>query len=319
MPTSNEKLASSLEVLKDLQRDHGNVLKSNELSRTHRERLKKNGFLNDIISGWLVVTRPHDRPYCSTFWYSSFWEFCCRYCQDRFGEDWCFSATQSIFLHAESTYIPTQIVLWSPRGSGNYTQLPFSTSLYDLKKDLPEAEDLITRDRLRLLSAEAALTQIPEVFFATYPAEAQIVLSSLKSINPLLAKLLDGGHVLAAGRIAGALRRSGRDDDADAIVRKMRAADYDVRERDPFAEKTIVSALPLGASPLASRIFAAWAEHRQTVLDVFPDEPGLTFDKDRVFVCRLTTFTSTMLITSLSIEGYSVTEELIEQVRNRAL
>ena len=51
MATPNEKLAASLEVLKDLQAQHGNVLNSSELSRTHRERLKKNGFLKDIILG----------------------------------------------------------------------------------------------------------------------------------------------------------------------------------------------------------------------------------------------------------------------------
>ncbi len=39
MVTPNEKLATSLEILKKLQEQHGNVPRSSDLSRTHRDRL----------------------------------------------------------------------------------------------------------------------------------------------------------------------------------------------------------------------------------------------------------------------------------------
>ena len=138
MATPNEKLAASLELLKERQEELGNVLRSNELSRTHRERLKKAGVLSDVIQGWLIITRPQDKSHDSTFWYTSFWEFCRRYCSERFGSDWCFSSEQSLLLHAESADIPKQVIVWTPKGAGNHTKLPFDTSLYDLKKALPE-------------------------------------------------------------------------------------------------------------------------------------------------------------------------------------
>lgn len=314
MVTPNEKLATSLEILKKLQEQHGNVLRSSDLSRTHRDRLKKNGFLRDIILGWLVVTRPQDKPQESTFWYTSFWEFCQRYCQELFAGDWCFSSEQSLLLHAESAHIPRQVIIWSPKGSGNNTSLPFETSLYDLKKALPSQDDRMIKDGLRVLTIEAALINVPEAFYRTYPTEAQIALSNLKTTNVLLGKLLDGGHTIAAGRIAGALRRMGRGDEADTIVRKMKAADYDVREKDPFADIAHVAPLVIGVSPLAARINSAWAEHRQTIIDLFPTEPGLPDDAS-VYLARVDDIYVNDAYHSLSIEGYSVTEELIEQVR----
>ena len=175
MASPNEKLAASLEVLKELREQHGNVLKSSDLSRTHRDRLKKNGFLRDIILGWLVVTRPQDKPQESTFWYTSFWDFCRRYCQERFGADWCFSSEQSLLLHAESTQIPRQVIIWSSKGSENNTALPFETSLYDLKKALPLKDDLMTRDGLNVLTIEAGLINVPEAFYRTYPIVIELI------------------------------------------------------------------------------------------------------------------------------------------------
>jgi hypothetical protein len=52
--------------------------------------------------------------------------------------------------------------------------------------------------------------------------------------SEILARLLEGGHSTIAGRLAGAFRNIGRERIADDIVRSMQAADYTVREIDPF-------------------------------------------------------------------------------------
>ena len=314
MASPNEKLASSLELLKERQAEHGNVLRSSDLSRTHRDRLRKNGFLSDVIQGWLIVTRPQDKPHESAFWHTSFWDFCRRYWHDRFGDEWCLSSEQSLLLHAESIHIPRQVIVWSPKGSGNNTKLPFDTSLYDLKKELPPKSDIVSKDDLFLVSVEAALVNVPEAFYRTYSTEAQIVLSGLKNVGPLLAKLLDGGHISAAGRIAGALRRMNRESEADTILKKMRATDYNVRERDPFADAAQVTTFQIGASPLAARINSAWDTHRETIIEFFPAEPGLPTDADQ-YLAAVDEIYVNDAYHSLSIEGYVVTEGLIQQVR----
>ena len=58
MPKPNEKLAESLAALQDLQKGGRRVFRSRELSRTHRERLLRNGFLREVMKGWLMSSGP---------------------------------------------------------------------------------------------------------------------------------------------------------------------------------------------------------------------------------------------------------------------
>src|SRR5580700_5803405 len=106
MAAPNEKLAESLDVLKALQAGGRRVFRSGDLSRVHRERLVANGFLLEVMKGWLISSSPGARSADSTPWYASFWEFCARYCDQRFGDQWHLSAQQSLWLHGEKTVIP---------------------------------------------------------------------------------------------------------------------------------------------------------------------------------------------------------------------
>src|SRR2546429_5226296 len=58
MPSPNEKLAESLDVLKAIQEDNRRVFRSDDLSRVHRERLVENGFLQEVMKGWLISSSP---------------------------------------------------------------------------------------------------------------------------------------------------------------------------------------------------------------------------------------------------------------------
>src|SRR6266852_6614573 len=103
MAAPNEKLAESLSVLKALQEIGRRVYRSDDLSRVHRERLVENGFLLDVMKGWLISSSPGARAGDSTPWYASFWEFCARYCGDRFSDEWHLSPEQSLLLLAENS------------------------------------------------------------------------------------------------------------------------------------------------------------------------------------------------------------------------
>src|SRR6202011_2566323 len=150
MPSPNEKLAESLDVLKALQQGNRRVFRSDDLSRVHRERLVENRFLQEVMKGWLISSSPDSEPGESTPWYASFWEFCARYCDERFGGEWHLSPQQSLWLHGERTVIPDQVVVNSPKGTNNEIKLLFGTSLYDLKvAEMPAAVNLVMRDGLR--------------------------------------------------------------------------------------------------------------------------------------------------------------------------
>jgi len=105
------------------------------------------------MNGWLISASHGARPGDSTPWFASFWEFCDRYCNERFGNDWHLSPEQSILLHAENTVIPAQVIIYSKKGHNNTVKLHFRTSLYDLKEQqLPSPNDLVIRNSFRIFS-----------------------------------------------------------------------------------------------------------------------------------------------------------------------
>jgi len=117
LATPNERLAASLAALRKLQKGARRVFQSQELSRVHRERLLQNGFLQEVLKGWLISSSPDAQDGDSTPWYASFWEFCARYCGERFAGGWHLSPEQSLLLHAEKNVIPTQVIVHSPKAT----------------------------------------------------------------------------------------------------------------------------------------------------------------------------------------------------------
>ncbi len=266
------------------------------------------------MKGWLISSGPETASGDTSPWYASFWEFCAAYCTSRFEQDWHLSPEQSLLLHAENTVIPQQIIIYTPKGTNNTVGLLFGTSLYDLaQKRMAPATNLTEREGLRLFTPEAALTKVPESFFARYPVEAQVVLSRTRA-SDVLACLLDGGHSAVAGRLASAFRRIGRAGTADEIVRAMRAAGYDVRESDPFAAAQGFGDVSRSAAPIIGRIRAMWERFRGPVIETFPKAPGLPGDP-KAYLRLVDEIYGSDAYHSLSIEGYRVTPQLIERVR----
>jgi len=314
MAKPNEKLAASLEQLRHLQADGSRVFTSRQLTRIARERLVKHGFLREVMKGWFVSSSPTAQPGDTTPWFASFWEFCRRYCEQRFGQAWHLSPDQSLLLHAAHTAIPKQVILYSPAANNNRIDLLFETSLFALRqKEMPPAQDLELKDGIRVFRAEAALTRVPESFFSQYPVEAKVVLGGIREPSNLLSRLLGGGHAVIAGRLAGALRGLGKDAIADEIVAVMRAADHDVRETDPFDGDRTATPRSLSVSPVVARLQTLWASMRDAVLAELPEAPGLPRDRG-AYLRMIDDVYELDAYHSLSIEGYQVTPELVDRV-----
>ena len=101
MAAPSEKLAASLSLLEELQKGGRRVFRSRELTRVHRERLVRNGFLREVMKGWLISAGPDVAAGDTTPWFASYRDFCASYCRARFGEDWHLSPEQSLRLQAE--------------------------------------------------------------------------------------------------------------------------------------------------------------------------------------------------------------------------
>ena len=84
MPTLQDKLSESLAVLKKIQDDGIVAIQTKNMTRTHRERLVKSGFIKEVMKGWYIPARPEEPTGESTAWYGSFWNFCGDYLKHRF-------------------------------------------------------------------------------------------------------------------------------------------------------------------------------------------------------------------------------------------
>ena len=316
MATPSEKLARSLELLRALQDENGNaVIKSDALSRTHKDRLLSNGFIQEVIKGWFITSRP-DRPKGdTTFWYTSFWAFASVYLWSRFEDQWCLSPDQSLQLHCGNKTVPKQLLVRSPKARNKVTRLIFNTSIFDIRTPLPVKNEILSLFGLNIYSLESGLISCGTDFFTRHPTDARTCLAMIKDGSGLLAKLLDGGHSVIAGRLAGAFRNVGKDKIANDILETMKLAGYDVRETDPFGDKTQISLNSRESSPDVYRIKIMWSQMRQTIIDNFPKTNGMAENVDGYLKKVEENYTKDAYH-SLSIEGYHVTPDLIERVRS---
>ena len=316
MATPSEKLAESLELLHKPQNANGAAaIRAMDIPRTHRERLRTNGFLREVMKGWYVPSRPDEKEGDSTAWYASFWRFAAAYLETRFRKNWSLSPEQSLSLHGGNWTVPRQLFVRSPKGGNKVIPLLHGTSLLDVRAALPAPTDREEKEGLRIFSLDSALIESSPRYFASHATDVRAALAMVRDASGLLAHLLDGGHSVIAGRLAGAFRNSGRDRLADEIVKTMGAAGYDVRESDPFNDRPSLTLPTREPSPYVNRIRLLWDKMRQPIIERFPKAPGLARNS-RAYMKRVQESYVTDAYHSLSIEGYRVTPELIERVRS---
>jgi hypothetical protein len=314
MSTPAEKLADSLQELKLLQ-DQGVVaIKSGMLSRTHRERLLKNNFIEEVYKGWYLIVPPTFSKGDSTVWFSNYWEFCTQYLEDRFGEEWCVSAEQSLVLHAGNTTIPTQLIVRSPKANNATTPFPYNTSLFLLKANLPDKNECVVNHDIRMYSLPAALVGCSPNTYNQNFLDVRTALSLFSDSSEILSLLLNGGHSVIAGRISGAFRNIGKEKIASNISETMIKAGYDVRVTDPFESPNLLLFTSRIRSAYESRIKLMWMGMRETIIAQFPPEPGIPTDVGS-YIKSVEDIFITDAYHSLSIEKYRVTPEMIEKVR----
>ncbi len=315
MSTPSEKLAVSLERLKNIQSETGfSTIHSSDLTRTDRERLIRNGFLQEVIRGWYIPARPNEVQGESTAWYTSFWSFCARYFKERFDDNWCLSPEQSLLIHSGNWSVPNQLLIRSPSGRNKVTDFPYNTSILDMRAVMPDEKNIITKSDIRLYSLESALVACSASFFIQHSTDARAALSALPDASGLLALLLEGGHSTIGGRLAGAFRNIGRDRIADDILQTMNSVDYVVRETDPFESKSTFTLARRDLSPYVNRMRLMWEMMREPIIQNFPAAPKIKLNPAE-YIKKVEEAYVNDAYNSLSIEGYQVTPELIERVR----
>ncbi len=314
MATEHEKLAASLAALKRWQDTsktpvlHGATC----LGRMHTERLLKSGFLQRIIKGWHITSSP-DSAGETTAWYSSYWHFVAAYCNSRFGNDWSLTAEESLLLNSGECVVPKQLLIRAKKGDGNILQLPDGCSLLTFAATLPGEPMIDSRWGLRIYSREEALLFASPGMFLSHPIEVQAVLASIEDVSEILRMAIDTGASSRAGRIAGAFRAIGRDEFASEIVSKMRQLGWNVQECNPFEfDKNMAIHTE---SPAAARLRLAWRSLRGDVIEC-RNQSGLARRRQplRKILDGIDARYALDSYHSLSIEGYQITEGLLDRV-----
>lgn len=314
MAAPSDKLAQSLAVLKKIQDQGTLAIRARDMTRTHRERLLKNGFIQEVMKGWYIPTRPDEPAGESTAWYTSFWGFCSDYLNARFGKEWCLAPEQSIRLHTDNWTVPRQVLVRAPKGGNKPTNLLFETSIFDLRLDIPHKQDIETKEGLRIMSLPTALISCSPHQFTTHAIEMRSALSMISDGSDILRKLLEGNHATLAGRLAGAFRNIGRKKIADNIIETMKAAGHTIHETDPFDDKPTIIFGNREVSPYVNRLRMMWESFRSPIIEHFPSSPGPITDS-KTYLDKLDDIYVADAYHSLSIEGYQVSEALIERVR----
>lgn len=316
MTEPNIKLSESLEILMQLQHEDGVVVLNGtrQITRTHLNRLLKYGYLQEVITGWYISSKPGSEG-DTTVWYTSFWHFLREYLNARCGkENWCLSSEISLDIHSGKTTIPDQVIVRSPNGSNNVQNLMYGTSVLVLGMNLPNNIVQDNQYGLNMYSVEEALTSITPSYFVSSEISAITSLGIIKDSDKIVRILLENGNTTKAGRLAGAFRHIGKTRIADDIVRFMREMDYNVREENPFRKSIDRSEMIFDDSPYCSRIRMMWNTMRGKVLELFP-----TIRKEINIDECLTSIEENYkndAYHSMSIEGYQISPELIERVRS---
>lgn len=310
----SKRLSEALKALKNSQNKNQGAIESKDLTEQQRLLLLETGFIRSVMKGWYVCSNPSDHDGDSTAWHANYWAFIAGYLGKRFGKRYCLNAEASLLLHTGSTTVPRQITVITQDGGTSILKLPFDTSLV-----LYQDEQRISKTRTELkgvqvLPLSEALCAIGPQFFISHPTEVEIALAMIRDPSELLAiLLLDKCLPTAASRLAGALAFTKRNDDAERIIKSLARAGYPITAKNPFVLTEPSISQSREKSPYVLRIKSMWAKWRDDVIANFPKAPGLP-TTSTAYLKQIDDRYITDAYNSLSIEGYQVTDELIERI-----
>jgi hypothetical protein len=260
MATIQEKLADSLQELQKFQQEKGRtIIRSAELSKVHITRLLANGFLQEVMKGWYICSRPDSTPGDTTNWYTAFWQFIAEYARSRFADEWCLSPDQSLLLYSGNRAVPVQTIIRSPKASNNIIQLLHKTTLLDIKTAIANPINRESQYGLNLYGLAEALIECSPDSFRLDSITARTCLSLIPDASDILKIVLEKGQTKKAGRLAGAFRNIGNEAFANEIISTLKSVGYDIREEDPFTDKTKI-AYTRASSPYVVRLKLMWMQ-----------------------------------------------------------
>lgn len=307
----NKKLAEDLKVAKEKSRD--NIIKSSDLPDTLFRRLRKMNWLSEIIKGWYILKTPDADDGESTLWYGHFWSFINYYLNEKYNNNYCLSSMSSIYLKTESTTIPEQVIVVLKSGGNRTMELPFGTSIifYQDKKNFPKTIE--KHKSLNVIGLARAITLVPENFYVNYASEAELSLRMIKNAGEITSHLVDNSQPVKADIIAGAYEFLRKDDFVEQIKKDLDLVAYTVKPKNPFERSAPMLTNTRIESPVIARVELLWKKLKDDLAGI-EVPPNLIDEKLEDILERVDSIYVHDAYNSLSIEGYAVTEDLIQKI-----
>lgn len=312
-----QNIANALQRVKLMTHQRqADVVQAQEVQRKDRELLLRTGWLQEVMKGWYFLSRPDLLRGDSTAWYVHFWDFLRVYLNKRFGEEYCLSADSSLAIYTQMSLIPSQIIVLVAKGGSNHYPLLHNTSIliYADAKNMPA--ERVTVNGLQCMSLMMALCRVSPTYFVKQRENAEIALRLVKNPSDLSLVLIKNNYKSAASRLMGAYQEIGDVEFARKIERDLEAAGIFVSPENPFIQHHSSISIKRERSPCAARIEAIWSAERDSVIKVFPVAPGLPKNQ-AAYLTHIDDMYAEDAYNSLSIEGYKVTDALIQRVKTQ--
>lgn len=310
-----DAIAAALTRVKSSARgNEQHIIKSTSISRADRELLTKTNWLLEVIRGWYLLVRPDIMPGDTTAWYANYWDFINVYLKDRLGQNYCLSAESSLDLHTQNPTIPKQLIVIAKTGNSVQSLLhDTSIMIYEDKKNFPAELEQI--NGINVIPLPLALCKVAPTYFQKHPRNAELALRLIKTPSDLINVIVKYELKNAAARMIGAYRFLDNNHYSQQIQKSLESVGILVNPTNPIQQEQPLLGKGRLKSPYSGRITAMWQESRQSVIDNFPEPPGLP-KTSKKYLRELDEIYRYDAYNSLSIEGYQVNKELIDRVKN---
>ena len=302
----NILLAKSLQILKHYQ-DNGHVVfhSTDEIPRINLGCLLNAGFLKEVMRGWYIVDNPSLEPGNTVSWYANFWKFISIYESYNNNNAWCLSPEQTIDLCSGNTVVPSQVTIYVTKGGNRIIPLLHNTSIFEIRKNrLPENIVTVKETRVNLWPIESAIANASVSFWTKNKDAMMICLNSIRDLTPLINALLDNRSKQKSGYIISALIESGRHEEADNIKRLLER--FGIK---PSIPETGTVSKTFGYNFKQGKISIMWNTFREQIMKL--DIPEAS---NNISIAEIDEKYKEDAYHSLSIEGYKISQELIDKV-----
>jgi hypothetical protein len=313
--TTNQLIAEAMHNVSG--KSNGNIINSKDLISTQRSLLVKHGYLKKIIKGWYLFDADLTAQTAgeSALWYASIWAFLGQYLASRFKDNYWLSAEASLDLHTHNNALPVQLVVFTKNGTEDVVSLPNGMSLLVTSTKVKPA-GLVQFNGVNVFPLEMALAKSVPRSFQKHPLSMQLALKSAE-LDKLAEALLELKNLASTGRIIGAYKALGMRAESAKLESIMSSVFGEIKSNDPFDESPIILAREVKEAAGARRVRILWEKMRKQVIEatlgIAPAFDFYAMPLDQILAVIDEVYVHDAYH-SLSIEGYSVTPELIRKV-----